>query len=61
MLVVAVINFDAYPFLTFSDLTCYLEDTEIVVFWLPPDSKETELGISDYETSPLADKNTGKV
>ena len=25
---------DAYPFLAFSDLTCHLEDTGIVVFWL---------------------------
>ena len=34
MLVVAVISVDAYPFLAFSDLTCHLEDTGIVVFWL---------------------------
>ena len=34
MLVVAVISFDAYPFLAFSDLTCHLEDTGISVFWL---------------------------
>ena len=34
MLVVAVINVDAYPFLAFSDLTCHLQDTEIGVFWL---------------------------
>ena len=33
-LVVAVISVDAYPFLTFSDLTCHLEDTGIGVFWL---------------------------
>ena len=33
-LVVAVISVDAYPFLAFSDLTCYLEDTGIGVFWL---------------------------
>ena len=26
---VAVISVDAYPFLTFSDLTCHLEDTGI--------------------------------
>ena len=30
----AVISVDAYPFLAFSDLTCHLEDTGIVVFWL---------------------------
>ena len=28
---VAVISFDAYPFLAFSDLTCHLEDTGIGV------------------------------
>ena len=33
-LVVAVICLDAYPFLSFSDLTCHLEDTGISVFWL---------------------------
>ena len=26
---------------------------------MPPDSKETELGSSDQEASPSADKNTG--
>ena len=31
---VAVINVDAYLFLAFSDLTCYLEDTGIGVSWL---------------------------
>ena len=34
MLVVAVVSVDAYPFLTFSDLACYLEDTGIGVFCL---------------------------
>ena len=34
MLVVAVITVNAYPFLAFSDLTCHLEETGIVVFWL---------------------------
>ena len=29
-----MISVDAYPFLAFSDLTCHLEDTEIVIFWL---------------------------
>ena len=29
-----MISVDAYPFLTFSDLTCHFEDTEIGVFWL---------------------------
>ena len=31
---VAVISVDAYPFLAFSDLTCYLKDTGIGVLWL---------------------------
>ena len=34
MLVVAVINVDAYPFLAFSDLTCHLEGMGIGDFWL---------------------------
>ena len=29
-----MISVDAYLFLTFSDLTCHLEDVEIDVFWL---------------------------
>ena len=33
MLVVAVISVEAYLFLSFSDLTCYLEDTGIGTFW----------------------------
>ena len=33
-LVVVVISVDAYPFFAFSDLTFYLEDTGIGVFWL---------------------------
>ena len=33
VLVVAVISVDTYPFLAFSDLTCHLKDTGIVVFW----------------------------
>ena len=31
---VAVISVDAYPFLSFLDLTCKLEDTVLDVFWL---------------------------
>ena len=31
---VAVISVAAYPFFAFSDLTCYLEDTRIIFFWL---------------------------
>ena len=33
-LVVAVISVDAYLYLAFSDLTCYLKDIGIGVFWL---------------------------
>ena len=33
-LVASVINVDAYSFLAFSDLTCYLEDTGIGISWL---------------------------
>ena len=33
-LVVVVISVDAYPFLSFSDLTWHLEDTLTGVFWL---------------------------
>ena len=34
MLVVAVISVDAYPFLSFSNLICHFEDTEIGAFYL---------------------------
>ena len=34
MLVVAVISVDVFPFFTFSDLTCHLEDTRVGVSWL---------------------------
>ena len=33
MLVVAAISVDAYPFFSFSDKTCHLEDMGICVFW----------------------------
>ena len=53
-LVVAVINVDASPFLTLSDLTCHLEDTGIGDFWLDSlDSKDTKLGWSNIEASPI--------
>ena len=60
---VAVSSVDAYPFLAFSDLTCHLEYTGIGVFWCTvlADSKRTELGSSNQETSPSAGKNTGVV
>ena len=32
-MVVAMISIDPYPFLASSDLTCYLEDTGIGLFW----------------------------
>ena len=59
-----MINVDAYPVLFFSNLTCHVEDTEIVVLWshcVVHDSKETKLGISNQEVSPSAGKNTGVV
>ena len=34
MLVVAVISVDAYLFLAFSDVICYLDCAEKGVFWL---------------------------
>ena len=37
-LVVAVISVNDYPLLAFSDLTCYLEDTGIGIFWLHGDA-----------------------
>ena len=60
---VVVISADAYPFLTFSDLACHLEDTGIGVSGctVPPDSNETELGSSNKEASSSSGKNTGIV
>ena len=54
-----MISADAYPFLTFSDLACHLEDTGIGVSGctVPPDSNETELGSSNQEASPSVAKN----
>ena len=60
-MVVAVISVDSYPFLAFPYLTCHLEDEKTVVFWLPRNSKETELGSSNQVASPLAGENTGVV
>ena len=60
MLVVAVISFDAYLVLTFSDLPCHLEDTGIDVFCLHWAEEQTwsKLGRSDQETSLSAGKKT---
>ena len=61
MLRLTVISIDAYPFfLTFSYLTCHLEDMKIGVFCctVPPDSKKTKLASSDQEASPSAGENT---
>ena len=60
-LVVAVISADSYPFVAFSDLICDLEDT-VQVFLectVPPNSKETELEISNQEAPPSAGKSSG--
>ena len=58
-----MITVDVYPFLAFSDLTCHLQDTGIVIFWLQcciivrrPHLEETT-----QEASPSAGKNTGVV
>ena len=62
MLVVAVINVDAYSFLAFSDLTCHLEDTGIDILWLHGAAcKETELGSIDQKASPSSGKNISLV
>ena len=60
---VAVISVDFYLCLGFSDLTCHLEDTELVFFGCTvlPDNKETKFGSSDQEASPSTGKNTGVV
>ena len=57
---VSDISVDTYTVLTFSDLTCHLEDTRIGIFWLQraADSKETKLGSSNQEASPSAVKKT---
>ena len=60
-LVVAVISAHSYPFVAFSDLICDLEDT-VQVFLectVPPNSKETELEISNQEASLSAGKSSG--
>ena len=56
----AVISVAADSFLTFSDLTCHLEDTGIRVSGctVPPVRRETQLGSSDLEASSSAGKNT---
>ena len=57
-----MISVDAYLFLAFSDLICHLEVTGIGVFLLHcADSKDTELGSSNQETSPPTSKNTSAV
>ena len=54
-LMVAVISADAYAFLTFSDLTCHLQDN-----WIGgKDDKDTKLGSNKQEPSPSAGKIPG--
>ena len=50
---------NTYPFLSFSDLTCQLDDTGVDVsgFIEPPDSKQTKLRSSDQEPFPIAGKH----
>ena len=60
---VAVISVDFYLCLGFSDLTCHLEDTELVFFGCTvlPDNKESKFRSSYQEASPSTGKNTGVV
>ena len=53
--VVPAISVRAYPFLAFSYLTCYLEDTGII---RSKNSTKTELRSSNQESSPSSGKNT---
>ena len=57
---VATTSVDAYSFLAFSGLTYHLEDTGVGFFGcnVLPDSKETKLGSSNQEASPIAGKYT---
>ena len=61
MLVVVVVSVNAYFSLAFSDLTCHLEDTGMSGCTVLRGSKETKVGWSDQEASPLAGKNIGVV
>ena len=56
---VAVLSVDAYPFLSFSDLTCHVGDTgkEFPGCTVLPDGKETKLASSNLEASPSEGKN----
>ena len=58
---VAVIYVDAYPFLTFSNLTCHLEDAGMCFLVALCRLIVRRLGSSDQETSPSAGKNIGVV
>ena len=60
MLVVAVINVDAYPFLLThtSPVTLRIQEQVFSGCTVPPDIKETKLGSSNQEASPSAGKNT---
>ena len=58
-----MVNVDACPFFGFlrSDLLPWGYGNRCFLVALPPDSKDTKLGSSDQEASPLAGKNTGVV
>ena len=58
-----MISVDAYPFLAISDLTCYLEDAGLAVFWFHCAAycKEIEHESSNQEAFPSAGKNTAVV
>ena len=55
---VLVINVNACPFLVFSALISHLQDTGIGFSGgtVPPHNEKNELGSSDQEASPSADK-----
>ena len=58
-----MINVDTYPYLAFSYLTYYLEETGIGFFWLHclPEIYKTKFGSSNQETFPSTSKNSGIV
>ena len=62
-LVVAVIDVDvdAYPYLTFSDLSCLFEDTGLGVLWLHLSKKTKLWSRNQEEASPSAGENNGVV
>ena len=56
-----MISVDAYPFLTFLDLTCHLEIVGFLVALCHLIVKRPKLGSSNQEAYPSASKNAGVV